>query len=289
MKFMPRARIKTVIAEIMEQSNRRTLWNGVICATLLAFLFLSTCMAQKFDYNKQAEFGNDGNIYVSSEQGKLIKMAELKHCSEASVAPDKQTVGCRVMQDQNFGNLVPSLKLEIYLKGGQKQTIEPGAPIGDWHFWKDGQQVAISFGSRPGRRTYALYDSATGHVVQTLAEPAEDSLLPQWAKGRAQLQDESVPTNSALTEERTKWIAKVMRQIGKIEPGMTRRDLLKIFVTEGGLSNRFQRTFVHQECPYIKVNVRFKAVNGELDGLKEDPDDVIESISRPYLEWAIAD
>jgi hypothetical protein len=32
--------------------------------------------------------------------------------------------------------------LEIYLKGGEKRTIKPGAPILDWHFW-EGRAVAV--------------------------------------------------------------------------------------------------------------------------------------------------
>ena len=93
----------------------------------------------------------------------------------------------------------------------------------------------------------------------------------------------------ALTPERTLWIAKVLRQIEKIEPGMRRKDLGGILTTEGGLSNRFQQTYVHVDCPYIKVNVRFKAVNDENNALKEDPDDTIESVSPPFLQWSISD
>jgi hypothetical protein len=91
------------------------------------------------------------------------------------------------------------------------------------------------------------------------------------------------------SEERTKWIAKVLRQITKIEPGMKRQDLLKVFATEGGLSTRFQRTYIYSECPYIKVNVRFKAANNEGNAVEEQPDDVIESISQPYLAWSTMD
>jgi hypothetical protein len=108
-------------------------------------------------------------------------------------------------------------------------------------------------------------------------------------QGQAEIQDESVPMSAALTQERTKWIAKVMRQIGKIKPGMRRRDLLRVFTTEGGPSNRFQRTYVHVECPYIKVNVRFKATSSERSVFTEDPNDLIESISQPYLAWSAMD
>jgi hypothetical protein len=95
--------------------------------------------------------------------------------------------------------------------------------------------------------------------------------------------------SAALTQERTYWVARVLRQIEKIEPGMRRKDLGGIFTTEGGLSNRFQRTYVHVDCPYIKVNVRFKAASDETNALKEDPDDTIESVSRPFLQWSTMD
>jgi len=193
------------------------------------------------------------------------------------------------MQDQELGNAAPSLQLEIYRKGGHKEIIEPGAPILDWHFWKDGQQVAVSLGLGNGQATYALYDSATARLIEKLPEPSDERLLPHWAKSAAQIQDESVPMSAELTQERRLWIAKVLRQIGKIKSGMRRRDLLTVFTTEGGISTRTQRTYVYTECPYIKVNVRFKAVSSENSGLDEDPYEIIESISQPYLAWSVMD
>jgi hypothetical protein len=267
--------------------------SNVVFATFLVSLVVASTSGplreQQFEYNKQAELDAEGNIYVSSDQGKLIWMANTKHCSEVREANDQQTVGCKVMQDQELGNTVPSLQLEIYRKGGHKEIIEPGAPILDWHFWKDGQQVAVSSGLDNGRATYALYDSATARLIEKLSEPPDEGLFPQWAKSGAQIQDESVPMSAELTQERRQWIAKVLRQIGKIKPGMRRKDLLTVFTTEGGLSTRTQRTYVHTECPYIKVNVRFKVVSAESLELNEDPDDIIESISQPYLAWGVMD
>ena len=261
-------------------------------AFLTSLVFASTpgpLQEQQFDYNKEAELDAQGNIYVSSDQGKLLWMANTKHCSEVREANDRQTVGCRVMQNQELGNTVPSLQLEIYRKGGHKGIIEPGAPILDWHFWKDGEQVAISYGLGNSGLTYALYDSPTARLIERLSEPSDEGLLPQWAKGAAQIQDESVPMSPELTQERRLWIAKVLRQIGQIKPGLRRKDLLAVFTTEGGISTRTQRTYVHSECPYIKVNVRFKAVAGESPSIDEDPDDTIESISQPYLAWSVMD
>jgi hypothetical protein len=258
-------------------------------ATLLFLLITLPCAAQNAGYNKEAKLDAEGNIFVSSDEGRLIRMAGTRHCSESIFATDKQTVGCMVAPSTDVFPPAPSLKLEIYLKGGEKRTIEPGAPILDWHFWEEGRAVAVHSGPNVRQGTYALYESATAHVIEKLAEPAHERALPQWAKSQAQIQDEAVPMSAALTQDRTYWIAKVLRQIGTIEPGMRRKDLGGVFTTGGGLSNRFQRTYVHVDCPYIKVNVRFKAASDKTNAMKEDPDDVIESVSQPFLQWSTMD
>jgi|GEM_PF-2516001 hypothetical protein len=262
-----------------------------LCAALVASLIVSIprVAAQKFDYTAQAEFDAQGNIYVSTDERKLIKMAEAGHCMEATVAGDLQTVGCAVSVPLRPGESWQPLRLEIYFKGGVKKTIEPGEPIREWHFWKHGQFVAVYSGPLGGLGTYELFDSPTARVVERVTEPSDKSVLPQWAKGRAQLQDEAVPMSEALTQERTAWIAKILRQIGEIKPGMQRKDLSKVFTTEGGRSSRFERTYVSIDCPYIKVDVQFKQADRDSDALAEVPEDVIESISRPYLQWTIMD
>ena len=70
----------------------------------------------------------------------------------------------------------------------------------------------------------------------------------------------------------------VLRQVGQIQPGMRRKDLLKVFTTEGGISSRFQRTYVHRECPYIKVDVLFRGIEDPHNSIKGEPDDIIVSI-----------
>jgi len=88
---------------------------------------------------------------------------------------------------------------------------------------------------------------------------------------------------------RQQWVSSVLKQIETIKVGMTRQDLLKVFTTEGGISTRHQRTYVHKECGYIKVDVEFKSVGQEDQKLKELPADQITVISRPYLQWSIGD
>jgi hypothetical protein len=269
-----------------EKRGLKVLRPGLLAISLCAG---ATCVAQELAYDEQAEIDGNGSIFVSSDAGKLIWMGNTKRCAEAREAEDRQTVGCLVMQSPEVGTTQPQLRLDIYLRGGQKTIIEPGGPILEWHFWENGREMALFFGEEPRKGTHVLYDAATGGVVEKVAEPPEGSQLPQWAKGAGQIQDESVPENDALKEERTKWVEKVLRQIGKIQPGMTRKDILKLFTTEGGISSRLQRTYVFVECPVIKVDVKFKAANDESNILREEPEDVIETISRPYLGWSVMD
>ena len=158
----------------------------LIFGTILVTLGLTSSQGlstqQQLPYNQEAELDAEGNIYVSSDQGKLIWMSNTKHCSEMRQAPDRQTVGCRVIQDPNPDNTLVSLQLEIYRKGGHKVIIAPGAPIGDWRFWNDGEQVAVSFGAADAPATYALYDSATGRVIENSPSHPTKACFPSGPK-----------------------------------------------------------------------------------------------------------
>jgi len=270
---------------------RSALWRQMISLCLLMPFVLScpSWAQSKSEYSKQAGLDAEGNVYVSSDEGKLIKMATLQHCGWVMVASDNQTVGCLVPRGFEPELISQSLQLEVFLRGGTKNTIAVGAPIRDWRFVEGGKQVSVYFGQANAPGTFALYESATGRLIDSLPESPNARLMPQWAKTRLELQDETVPMGPALTLERTLWVAKVLRQIESIEPGMRRKDLLKVFTGEGGLSTRFRRTYVHIECPYIKVDVRFKAAGNENDHLGENPEDVIEEISRPYLAFSVPD
>jgi hypothetical protein len=114
-------------------------------------------------------------------------------------------------------------------------------------------------------------------------------LLLATAIAPAQKSVEPTQPSSAIDWEHIKWIDSVMRSILTIKPGATRKDLLKVFKEEGGLSTRTQRTYVYKRCPYIKVDVRFAPVGAEDNGLTEMPEDKVITISRPYLGYSVAD
>jgi len=97
------------------------------------------------------------------------------------------------------------------------------------------------------------------------------------------------PSLALIARPEYKWLARSLREIETIKPGMTRADLLKVFEEEGGISTRSQRTYVYRDCALIKVDVTFEAVGMPEDKLAESPKDRITKISRAYLGWHIVD
>jgi hypothetical protein len=84
------------------------------------------------------------------------------------------------------------------------------------------------------------------------------------------------------------WVENALKEIKSIKIGMTRRDLLRVFTTEGGTSTPLSRQYVYKGCPYFKVRVEFQLAKGG-DRPEASPEDIIITISRPYLENIIID
>jgi hypothetical protein len=91
------------------------------------------------------------------------------------------------------------------------------------------------------------------------------------------------------------WVAEVLKRMQTIKPGMTRKALLRVFKTEGGLATGLQRTFVSRDCPYFKIDVEFQAVGRPARDEKgratlvEANEDMILKASTPYLQFSIFD
>jgi len=113
--------------------------------------------------------------------------------------------------------------------------------------------------------------------------------IPSW------LQSKQAPGQDSCALKNEDWVRDALAKMETIGPGMTRAELLKVFRTEGGLSNGLERRFVSRECAYFKVDVEFEAVGRpghDSDGrvtVEEDPRDIIVRLSRPYLQFGIAD
>jgi hypothetical protein len=95
--------------------------------------------------------------------------------------------------------------------------------------------------------------------------------------------------------EHVGWVAKVMEKMETIKVGDTRKSLLRVFTTEGGLSTALEHTYVSQDCPLFKIDVKFHATGRpelDPDGREtpvESDDDIITALSRPYLAFQVLD
>ena len=93
----------------------------------------------------------------------------------------------------------------------------------------------------------------------------------------------------ASCPEHVAWVGKVMEKMETIKVGDTRKRLLRVFTSEGGLSTALEHTYVSQDCPLFKVDAKFQAVGRperDSDGREtsvESDNDIITALSRPYL------
>lgn len=84
-------------------------------------------------------------------------------------------------------------------------------------------------------------------------------------------------------------VTQAIEAAGRIKEGSTREDVEKEFTTEGGLSTRDQRVYVFKECHSIKIVVSFSLDPSDKSLSEEAPGDVVKSVSKPYLQYPIAD
>ena len=95
---------------------------------------------------------------------------------------------------------------------------------------------------------------------------------------------------AATRDDHIAWVGEALKRMQTIKPGMTRKELLVVFTTEGGLSTALHRTFVSKACPYFKVDVEFEAVGrpGRDAAVESDLDRIVR-LSTPYLQFSIMD
>ncbi len=110
----------------------------------------------------------------------------------------------------------------------------------------------------------------------------------RWVRQLKLLRIEPLPTATAYDSEQARWIAGSLTEMQSIKVGMTRGELLKVFMGEGGISTRTWRRYVYRRCGFIKVDVEFATV-GDPNSTAESPEDRVTKISKPFLEWTIAD
>jgi hypothetical protein len=110
----------------------------------------------------------------------------------------------------------------------------------------------------------------------------------RWVRQLNLLRVEPLPTSTAYDSEQARWIDANLEELQSVKVGMTRAELLKVFMEEGGISTRRQRRYVYRRCGLVKVDVEF-APAGDPNARTENPDDRIAKISKPFLERMISD
>jgi hypothetical protein len=90
--------------------------------------------------------------------------------------------------------------------------------------------------------------------------------------------------------EHSKWIASVLKDMQSIGPGMKRADLSTLLAPESGFHvDPYHQTFVYRGSSYVKIDIAFTAADPSRQRASEDPNDVVQSVSRPYLSATVID
>jgi len=85
------------------------------------------------------------------------------------------------------------------------------------------------------------------------------------------------------------WLEERYKEATSIKPGMTRADLLKLFMEDGGLQEIPARRYVLKSCNLIQIQIKFAGPSGL--AYKPVPDDRLRivEVSKPYLERMASD
>lgn len=91
-------------------------------------------------------------------------------------------------------------------------------------------------------------------------------------------------------QDHTTFLQEAILSVARIHPGSTRAEVEEEFTMDGGMQFVVPSRYVLKKCPYIKVDIEFKASDGgklqfdESSG-KHSPSDLVVKVGRPYLEY----
>jgi len=85
-------------------------------------------------------------------------------------------------------------------------------------------------------------------------------------------------------------VEQALSAVSAIKPGMTRADVERDSIEDGGAQFFGQPTrYVYRRCTKIKIDVDFAAHDPATSRGTPDPQDRIKSVSRSYLEYMFMD
>lgn len=82
-------------------------------------------------------------------------------------------------------------------------------------------------------------------------------------------------------------VEQALSELNHIKVGAKRKEIEKQFVIDGGVTFRNETTYIFKLCPLIKIKVTFSQNEGS--STHNSSNDVIRSISKPYIEYAAKD
>ena len=130
----------------------------------------------------QAVCAKDGKAHLTyANKTRRVIPAEPKQvaCEEIRVAADKRTVAWSVLVENCCTSYPIPISVVVY-RGARRVVMAPGQMVWQWHFEKDGAQIAMLWGPVHGFASAAsLYDTRTGKLL-TLWRG--DSPVPEWGK-----------------------------------------------------------------------------------------------------------
>lgn len=83
-------------------------------------------------------------------------------------------------------------------------------------------------------------------------------------------------------------VVAALEAVSRIHAGMSRAEVEKAFVVDGGLIIRDKTRYSFRNCHSIKVEITFDR-NRLVPGVLGSPNDTVKSIDQPYLQYPIAD
>jgi len=82
-------------------------------------------------------------------------------------------------------------------------------------------------------------------------------------------------------------VDQALGDVGQVKNGMTRGEVEKLFVRDGGASFRLRTVYVSRRCRYLKIDVDFDpdpGVNGNFS-----PNDIVMKVSQLYAAYPSMD
>jgi hypothetical protein len=105
------------------------------------------------------------------------------------------------------------------------------------------------------------------------------SLMPLWYE--ASIQSKSQESPSCAT------VQQALIDSGRIKPGVTRHEVEKYFMRQGGVQFPGSTYYVYRKCRYLHVDVDF-TTKGGVD-LLFSSEDVVTKVSQLYVDYTAKD